>query len=166
MKPFLLFTLAVLIGGGSAAAATITPSQFRKFQGTYNGSMAGIAGNVELGSGSVGPFAATITVNNKSSEMLTPLLAGLYFAPKHKIVWRKPTGTSKRAVLIGVYVGTYTNAVGTRYTARGIRKIVLIDRGSGVTKRYAASVTDDLKEVFSPSGTQAAAADLSGRLLK
>ncbi len=165
MKPFLLFTLAVLIGAGSAAAATITPSQFRKFQGAYNGSMAGIAGNTS-GSGSVGPFAATITVTNKSSEMLTPLLAGLYFAPKHKIVWRKPTGTAKRAVLIGVYVGTYTNAFGTRYTARGTRKIVLIDRGSGVTKRYAASVTDDLKEVFTTTGATAAAGDFSGTLVK
>ena len=165
MKPLLLLTLAVLLGAGSAAAATLTPSQFRKFQGTYNGSMAGIAGNTG-GSGSVGPFAATITVTNKTSEMLTPLLAGLYFAPKHKIVWRKPTGTARRAVLIGVYTGTYTNSFGTRYTARGTRKIVIIDRGSGVTKRYAASVTDDLREVFATTGATAAAGDLSGRFAK
>lgn len=165
MKPLLLFTLAVLIGAGSATAATITPSQFRKFQGAYKGSMAGIAGNTG-GSGSVGPFATTITVTNKSSEMLTPLLAGLYFAPKHKIVWRKPTGTAKRCVLVGVYVGTYTSGFGTQYTARGTRKIVLVDRGSGVTKRYAASVTDDLKEVFATTGATAAAEDLSGTLLK
>lgn len=165
MKPLLSITLALLFGATAVSAATLTPSQFRKFQGVYNGRVAGIAGNPS-GSGSVGPFAASITVSNKSSEMLTPLLSGLYFAPKHKIVWRKPTGTARRAVLIGVYVGTFTNAFGTQYTARGTRKIVLLDRGAGVPNRYAASLTDNLKEVFKITGATAAAGDFSGNLMK
>jgi pectate lyase len=165
MKSLLLLTLVALLGGLHATAGTLTPSQFRKFQGRYTGSAAGVAGNTG-GSGQVGPFATAITVSNKSSEMLAPLLSGLYVAPTHKIVWRKPTGTARRAVLIGVYVGTFTNGFGTQYTARGTRKLVLIDRGSGMTKRYAATLTDDLKEVFTVSGGTAAAAQLAGTLLK
>lgn len=165
MKTVASCVLAALLAASSASAATLTPGQFRKFQGRYVGAVAGIAGNT-AGSGSVGPFAATITVTNKTSETLPPLLSGLYAAPRHKIVWRKPVGTTRRAVLTGVYVGTFTNAFGTRYTARGTRRIVLVDRGAGMAKRYAASLSDDLKEVFALTGATAAAGDLSGRLLK
>jgi len=165
MKPLLALALVAFLGVGSALSAPLSPSQFRKFQGRYLGSVAGIAGNAS-GSGSAGPFAASITVTNKSSELLNPLLAGLYYAPKHKIVWRKPTGTAKRAVLIGVYVGTFTNEFGTQYTARGMRKIILRDRGAGLPRRYVANLTDDLKEVFATTGATAAAGDFLGTLVK
>lgn len=165
MKSFLLLLLFALLGIANATAATLTPSQFRRFQGRYAGSISGIAGNTG-GSGVVGPFATSITVSGKSTETLTPMISGLYFAPGHKIVWRKPTGTTRRAVLVGVYVGTFTNGFGTQYSARGTRKITLIDRGSGVAKRYAAGLTDDLKEVFTITGATAAAARLTGTLLK
>jgi|LakMenEpi03Aug12_release.lakeMendotaPanAssembly.Ray.scaffolds.fasta_scaffold315795_2 hypothetical protein len=165
MKTVLLLVLAVLIGTADGTAATLTPSQFRKFRGRYTGSVSGIAGNTG-GSGAVGPFATSITVSSKSTEILTPMLSGLYFAPRHKIVWRKPTGTSRRAVLVGTYVGTFTNDVGVQYSAQGTRKITLIDRGSSVAKRYAASLTDDLKEVFPATGATAAAARIAGTLVK
>lgn len=165
MKLLLPIPLVVLLGIANATAATLTPGQFRKFHGLYTGPVSGIAGNTG-GSGQVGPFTATITVSSKSSEILTPMLSGLYVAPTHRIVWRKPTGSTKRAVLVGVYVGTFTNVSGVQYAAKGTRKIVLVDRGSGTAKRYAAALSDDLAETFVISGATVAAGRFSGNLVK
>lgn len=147
----------------AAVAAPITNAQFRAFRGRYTGEVSGIAGNL-TGSQAVGPFASTIVVRSKRSEMLTPLISNLYSQNAHKIVWRKPAGTRKRAVLTGVYRGTFYDSYGAQYMVQGTRRLVLTQRTVKGSKRRVAQLSDDLRETFVASGNPLAAQDLTGRL--
>jgi hypothetical protein len=163
--------LALVVLSTSAAvpveAAELTSSQFRKFRGRYLGEVSGIAGNASLGSAPVGPFLTSLTVSGKRTELLVPMISGLYTAGRHRIVWRKPTGTSKRALLVGVYSGSFTNSVGNTVKVSGSRRLTLRDRGRSFTKRrYVARFADNLTESFDVTGATSAAQDIKGTLLK
>ncbi len=156
---FGLFVFAVDV----AMAARLTNAQFRPFRGSYTGAVSGIAGN-PTGSMAVGPFTSTIVVKSKRSETLTPLISNLYSQRSHKIAWRKPTGTPRRAVLTGVYRGTFYDVYGAQYLVQGTRRLVLTRRTVQGTRRQAVRLSDNLKEVFVVSGNTFAGQDLTGRL--
>lgn len=145
-------------------AGTLTPAQFRKFQGRYQGSVSGIAGNVIYGSKPVGPFSAIMNVSSKSSEVLSPLISGLYFSKSHKVVWGKPTGTTSRVVIKGVYQGTFVYS-GVLHKLSGARTLTIQDRGAKVKKnRFVAQFSDTLTESELVSGRVVAAEKISGTL--
>lgn len=156
-----LFVLAV----GEAFAAPLTAAQFRPFRGRYTGEVSGIAGN-PTGSTAVGPFTASVVVRSKRREQLSPLIDNLYHERSHQIVWRKPNGTPRRAVLVGIYRGTFHDSSGAQYQVQGTRRLVLTRRTAKGARRQVARLSDNLKEVLLVSGNPLAAQDLAGRLRK
>lgn len=160
-----LLILACLAFLSEVGAAPVTRAQFRKFRGRYTGEVSGIAGNTG-GTAAVGPFSAVIVVSTRRSEMLTPLIGTPFVSQRHRIVWRQPTGTAKRVILKGIYRGTFLNPYGVQMTVTGTRRVVLNDRGRTAAKRYAASLSDDLRETFTVTGSTSAGSILKGRFLK
>lgn len=162
MKASSRFFAAAFLAGfalvGDLAAANLTPSQFRKFTGRYRGTVSGIAGNSNLGSTQVS-FETAIRVTGRRVESLVPLISNLHAAPTHRIVWRKPTGTTRRAKLVGVYTGTFNNGL-VSGPVSGTRTLFFTDRGATKVARYTVGFKDSLREV-SYSGQ-----NLSGGLRK
>ncbi len=147
MRLHLLFTAVSALGLSPISAAELTPAQFRKFLGRYVGEVSGVAGNAVANPGVPVRFTSTIRVTAKSSELLAPLIKDLHALPTHRILWRKPTGTSRRAVRVGVYVGNYVSSDGRFFgPVTGTRRLVFTDRGPRFKKRYVARLTDTLKE--------------------
>jgi len=162
--PFSLFALLTLfvLTAVDAPARDLTTAEFRKFRGRYTGEVSGIAGNTTIPQQAIPSFETAIVVTSKPVEMPTPMIRDLYSATKHRIIWRKPTGTPNRAILIGIYSMRFTNSLGASITARGTRRIVINDRGAAAPNRYIASFSDNLKETFTLTGATSAAQDLKG----
>lgn len=156
------FLAAAFLAGfalvGDLAAANLTPAQFRKYTGRYRGTVTGIAGNSNLGSTQV-TFETSIRVTGRRSESLVPLISNLHAAPTHRIVWRKPTGTGRRAKLVGVYTGTFSKGL-VSGPVSGTRTLSFTDRGPNRVPRCTVGFRDSLREV-SYSGQ-----NLSGGLRK
>lgn len=170
LRPALLLLLVlttVALPAGPASAAELTRAQFRKFLGRYEGAVSGIAGNATLGTKPVGPFATRFTVTTRRSELLPPMISDLYTAVRHRIVWAAPTGTPRRAVLVGLYRGTFLNQAGVPIQVAGSRRLVLRDRGASFSKRrYVSGLTDTLAENFAATGRTSAAQNLRGSFRK
>ena len=164
--PLSFVVLILLLVAGEASARDLTTAEFRKFRGRYTGEVSGIAGDTTRPQVIIPDFATAIVVTSKPVEMPTPMIRDLFAATKHRIVWRKPTGTPNRATLIGIYNLTFTNSMGVSITARGTRRIVINDRGASAPQRYVASFSDDLKETVTLTGATSAAYDLNGILSK
>ena len=141
---FPLFALAFLTS--ATGADTLSKREVKKFKGTYEGEISGIAGNASLPNNST-RFTAEVKMTGKSRERLPALISGLNAASTHTIVWRKPTGTAKRAKWIGLYVGTVTNPLTLLpEPVSGTRTVIIVDRGSGVNFRYVMRLSDTLRE--------------------
>ncbi len=140
----ILFAVAAIALPADLGAADLTTAQFRKFKGRYRGEVSGIAGNTTLSSHAV-RFNTQILVTTKNAEVLVPLISDLHANPTHRIIWRKPTGTTRRAKRIGVYTGTYNNGL-VSGTVSGMRILNFSDRGSGSANRYTVRMTDTLRE--------------------
>lgn len=138
------FLATILSFPSGAPAAELTPAQFRKFKGRYSGNVSGIAGNNNLGSSQVS-FRTRILVTQKNGEFLVPLISSLHAEPRHRIVWRKPTGNTRRCKRTGVYIGTFTSGLTTGPVA-GSRILNFTDRGSGGPNRFSVRIKDTLRE--------------------
>ncbi len=167
MKRF--FSTAVvllLIAGTVVDAATLNRRQFRKFHGRYVGNVSGIAGNASLRSEPVAG-RARIIVTSRRSELLVPLLPIFFERPRHRILWRQPVGNARRATLVGLYRGNYTNPAGVPMRVSGTRRLVLRDRGPAFRQlRFATGFSDNLTESFAVTGQTSASQNLNGLLRK
>lgn len=158
--PRALFAIAMLFAV-AVEASSLKPSEIRKFRGTYRGPVAGIAGQASGNPGApIGPFEATVNYAPKRAELLRPLISNLHSQAAHRIVYRKPTGTKKRMVV----VGTYNRAVSASLQIEGRRTMVFFDRGKGKKPRYRMRFNEELKEI--ELGSVASAHRVSGTLRK
>jgi len=140
---FLLSFAALVLGSlDSAAAATLTQSEIKKFKGTYEGRISGITSPNNAING-----PAMVKVTGKNRELIPVLFEFNKARTAHFIAWRKPTGSPSRAKFVGYYVGTFTNPTTLiQEQVTGVRTMILVDRGSGVNFRYVMRLTDTLRE--------------------
>lgn len=138
--------LAFALIPGSNGADTLGKREVKKFKGTYEGEISGIAGNASLPNNST-RFNAQVKVTGKSRERLPALISELNADPSHTIVWRQPTGTNRRVKWVGLYVGTVTNPLTLLpEPVSGTRTLIIVDRGRDVNFRYIMRLTDTLRE--------------------
>jgi hypothetical protein len=154
----LFFTILWLSVPGEAQ--TLTQKEIKKFKGEYIGSVTGIAGNASAGTVPV-TFETRVTFTGKSREFLAPQISNLHVPLAHRIVYRKPTGTSQRIEVTGYYTGTAINpTTGLPEPVSGIRKMTITDRGKGKKARFAMQFSDTLR------GGAYSAQDIKGTLRK